>query len=320
MKRFKLILILLPVILVVATIIFKSGGYAQSLNRAGVLIQYNPGEIETFCIEFEDNEEITGYDLLEQTGYQIIASFSSQGAAICKIEDIGCPANDCFCESPPDYWSYWHLTEDGWEYSGIGSSTYVVEDGFVDGWAWGPGDAPTNITFEEICANPSKTATPTQTNTVTPTTSTTQISTPSPTQTNTADAYPAPTNTVNVPTRPIPTSSNTPIPLPPTATRISTQVIEAAVIAGTPMNPHIVMPAQYSTPTIELTTDVPAITSTAISEGSFDTGDDAAHAGTAQLPGSPVPNSYLLFGIIVISLSAVVVFQNYQKKNTGKKE
>ena len=91
MKRFKLILILLPVILVVATIIFKSGGYAQSLNRAGVLIQYNPGEIETFCIEFEDNEEITGYDLLEQTGYQIIASFSVMGYVAKTAAKMGAP-------------------------------------------------------------------------------------------------------------------------------------------------------------------------------------------------------------------------------------
>ena len=61
-------------------------------------------------------------------------------------------SDNCFC-GMPDYWSYWHLDPEGeeWAYSQVGSNTYQVAAGSVDGWSWGD-QPPALVSFDEICA------------------------------------------------------------------------------------------------------------------------------------------------------------------------
>ncbi len=134
---------------------------AQADNRAqiGLVIQFGDGTTVHRCI---DGDGLTGYDLLERSGFELVASFSGAGAAICKIGGDGCPANNCFCEHPPNYWSYWHLQNGVWAYSPTGADSRSVPAGSVDGWKWGQGDPPPVIPFEVICTTP-PTAIPTDT-------------------------------------------------------------------------------------------------------------------------------------------------------------
>ena len=162
--------------LLVATIVLAvtfarvspQGAHADTPNRAGLVVRFGDGSLVTRCVEFS-GADISGYDLLERSGLDIVAAFDSgQGAAVCQIEREGCPAADCLTCAYPNYWAYWHLADGDWAYSQAGASGYRVHDGDVEGWSWGAGDPPPVVPFDQICAPP-PTNTPSPTNTPLPT-------------------------------------------------------------------------------------------------------------------------------------------------------
>jgi hypothetical protein len=144
------------VLLFVCVILLAQGGAqgvnAQASNRVALVVAYGNGVVDTRCVSFSENE-ITGYDVLQYADLPLEVSYSSMGAAICKIGNVGCPADDCFCDSPPNFWSYWHLKDGKWAFSQLGASNYRVSNGAVEGWIWGKGlsNPPDLITFDEIC-------------------------------------------------------------------------------------------------------------------------------------------------------------------------
>lgn len=119
-------------------------------NRAGLAIFYGNDTLSTACISFTDSS-ISGLDLLEQSGLDIqTATNPNQGTAVCKIDQVGNPSADCF-GSMPNYWSYWMLGQNGWEYSATGVEQSRVTAGSVNAWSWGLGDPPPAISFQNIC-------------------------------------------------------------------------------------------------------------------------------------------------------------------------
>lgn len=164
--------------------------HAQTLNQAGLVVEFGNGSLYTDCIAFE-GESLSGYDLLVRSGLSLETAFDpSQGVAICKIESDGCPADDCFCQMP-EYWSYWNLVDSSWSYSGSGSNLNRVENGDVDGWSWGEGSPPPVVTFDQLCAPP-----PPPTYTLPP--PPTETNTPKPQPSDTPE--PEPTDTFIPPT------------------------------------------------------------------------------------------------------------------------
>ncbi len=156
------------VLLLVCVILLVLGGAqgvnAQASNRVALVVAYGNGLVDTRCVSFSE-EEITGYDVLQRADLPLEVSYSSMGAAICKIGNVGCPADDCFCDSPPNFWSYWHLKDGKWAFSQLGASNYRVSNGAVEGWIWGKGlsNPPDLATFDEICKEetpPEQTETP----------------------------------------------------------------------------------------------------------------------------------------------------------------
>jgi hypothetical protein len=152
---------------------------AQQPNRVAVIVQHGDGSVITRCVEFGE-PEITGYDVLTRAGFEVAANFDSGfGAGVCAIDGEGCPADNCFCQcqgSPCLYWIYHHLVNGQWVYSNVGASTYTVQNGDVEGWAWGEGSPeggaqPPVIPFDQICAPPA-TDTPAPTATPIPPTAT----------------------------------------------------------------------------------------------------------------------------------------------------
>ncbi len=126
---------------------------AGTPNRAGLAVQFGDGVVITRCIEF-DTTQVTGYDLIARSGLAFtVAGEPDTGATLCKIEQQGCPATDCFCAFPPNYWSYWQLNDnDEWRFSPVGMSARNLGHGDVDGWIWGNGSvALPSISFAEIC-------------------------------------------------------------------------------------------------------------------------------------------------------------------------
>lgn len=124
---------------------------AASSNRAGLLVQLGDGTKLTRCVAFSE-PSISGYELLQRSGLDVATTGGDgTGAAICAIEREGCPADNCFCAFPPNYWSYW-LRGDEWQLAPVGASSRRVGDGAVDGWIWGDGSsAPVDLDFNAIC-------------------------------------------------------------------------------------------------------------------------------------------------------------------------
>jgi len=226
---------------------------AQEPNRVALVVDFGSGRYVTRCVEFVE-DEITGEEVLKRSGLNVIFEYSSTGAAVCKIEDVGCsfPSDPCFCQcqgSDCVYWSYWYVENDKWVYSNEGAGMHTVRDGDMEGWAWGSGSMGTSghmpvwMPFLNICVPPTLTPTPSLTptetsiptetptptytftplpTTATPTGTTTPTRTRTPTRTPTRTWTPRPTNT------PRPTGvlvSPTPWPTgtaPPTQPKIPT--------------------------------------------------------------------------------------------------
>lgn len=132
-------------------------------HRAGLVIQYGDGSIETACVSFAE-DQISGIELLERSDLPAVIQQTGIGAAVCKIGSQGCdyPAEGCFCArdgARAVYWAYQVLGAEGWRYSPIGAADVAVRDGDVNGWAWGAGDSdagarPPVIGIDAICAPP----------------------------------------------------------------------------------------------------------------------------------------------------------------------
>ena len=123
---------------------------AQGQNRVALVAHFGDTTL-TRCVAF-DEPEISGYEVLARSGLSFVASFDSGiGAAICAIENTGCPEESCLLCQAPLYWSYWRFDGTNWGYSSLGSSLTTVQDGDVEGWSWGNGDPPPVMAYNEIC-------------------------------------------------------------------------------------------------------------------------------------------------------------------------
>lgn len=86
-----------------------------------------------------------GIEALTQAGFAV-TEVSSFPGAVCRIDDH--PETDCGPMPPADAsWSYWYADADGeWAFSSGGAMTRELEAGDVEGWAFGDGSAPPDIT------------------------------------------------------------------------------------------------------------------------------------------------------------------------------
>ncbi len=170
---------------------------AATPQRAGLAVFSGDNSLFTACISYTSGS-LTGLALLQQSGLAIeTATNPTQGTAVCKIGQVGDSSNNCF-GSMPNYWSYWVVGTNGWEYSPVGADQSKVADGGVYGWSWGAGNPPPLVTFQNTCEGVAI-ALPTTTATTLPPTSTAQPS---------AAATPVPTQPVAQPTS-TPAAANT---------------------------------------------------------------------------------------------------------------
>lgn len=148
--KFSLLICLGLILALTLTFINLTKAIAQESERVGLVIQFSDDSILTSCID-TGGQALSGLDILEISGVKLSQYYdANREVAVCSVNGQGCDANHCFCAFP-DYWSYWHLENGEWVYSGRGASTSIVQPGTVDGWRWGAGEGPSKITFEEIC-------------------------------------------------------------------------------------------------------------------------------------------------------------------------
>ncbi len=141
--------------------------FAIGSNSEDGLPPRPPSIIESLCIDLEDPDaEITGKELLAMAAEAapalevVVASYGGLDSALCKVEEYGCPAEDCFCDDTA-YWSYWlkHAGTAVWDYAPVGMTTRKVHPGDMDGWSWlslsspigNPGAALPALSFSDVC-------------------------------------------------------------------------------------------------------------------------------------------------------------------------
>ncbi len=102
----------------------------------------------------------TTFDALTAAKVQLASQTSSFGPAICGINNVGCPATNCFCD-PKQFWAYYHLTGTTWTVAAEGAGSYTPANGAVEGFVWSGVDAQFNptvqppvLTFAQIAAAP----------------------------------------------------------------------------------------------------------------------------------------------------------------------
>lgn len=134
---------------------------SQPRHAVGVVID-SGREIKKVCVRF-DEPELTGEEVLRRAKVQVVFAEYSLGSAVCALCGVGCPADDCFCESTTTgrYWNYSRGQKPSWRRSELGASSTTVRDGDVEGWAWGTeGAVPPWIGFESLCVDVAPSATP----------------------------------------------------------------------------------------------------------------------------------------------------------------
>ena len=262
------------------------------------MIQYGDGTVLTGCVEFAE-PEITGLDVLQRSGLDVVYHTTGMGVKICKLGREGCDdPNRCFCQCKGAscvYWSYWHLKDGVWQYSNLGASSHTVQPGAVEGWTWGPGSVnsaiqPPQIRFEDICR--AATSQPTLTDTPQPTATSAPADTPLPTDTPRPTATPPPTEAA---ARPAPSSTFTSVPSPATAVNTATPL---------PTSTPTLVPL-----TVSQATEAPPATRQPPSHPT--TTPTGTPTGVPPSPTRASPGSYFAFGGIVAVLAVVglVVWQ-----------
>lgn len=152
------LLTLLP--LVVLALLLPTFTRAQEQHRAGLVVRHGDGRVATACVTFSE-PSLSGVEVLERSGFSMTTQGGGIGAAVCKLDGEGCdyPTEGCFCKrdgTQSVYWAYSQLRDGVWAYSPLGASNTTVQDGDVEGWAWGNGDSrvgavPPVLPLDQIC-------------------------------------------------------------------------------------------------------------------------------------------------------------------------
>lgn len=113
---------------------------AQEDKQGDVIVQFDAAAQAVRPFTF--TSDISGLDVLGLSGLDVVTTSTSFGTAVCSIEGVGCPAEDCFC-NPNNFWAYNYWDGSAWQSYPVGADSSVIsQTGAVEGWRWGAfGDA-----------------------------------------------------------------------------------------------------------------------------------------------------------------------------------
>lgn len=102
-------------------------------STAHVVVQFSPGDLTIQPITF--TTPISGLLALQKTGLSIVTLETAYGTAVCSINGVGCPADNCWCTDK--YWGYDYWDGSAWQGHPTGADNSIVSDGNVEGWHYG---------------------------------------------------------------------------------------------------------------------------------------------------------------------------------------
>ena len=118
-----------------AATIVAHGEHTGTLSSAAVVVDLGDGATAVRWVDFD--QPLSGLEVLEASGLEVTVAESSFGPAVCAIEGVGCPVDNCFC-SPDLYWNYGYWDGSAWQTYPVGANDSIVEaNGTIEGWRWG---------------------------------------------------------------------------------------------------------------------------------------------------------------------------------------
>jgi hypothetical protein len=155
-RRFSFMAIIGVAVLLLA--FFAGGALAaeEGTKQVGLVIAFPDGTeyLEVVTVP----AAATMFDALKVAEIDLASADSDFGPAVCGINRIGCPADNCFCDAE-HFWAYYHLdpASSQWQAAAQGVGAYTPSDGAVEGMAWSgmdasflPTDQPKVHTFQEL--------------------------------------------------------------------------------------------------------------------------------------------------------------------------
>ncbi len=104
-------------------------------KRATVIVQTGDQGAVVRAITF--TAPLSGIAALQASGLDVVVADTSFGPAVCAIQGVGCPADDCFCGGD-FFWNYSFWDGATWQSYPVGAGTSVIsQTGAVEGWRWG---------------------------------------------------------------------------------------------------------------------------------------------------------------------------------------
>ena len=118
----------------------ETGEAAEADQTATLVVQLDPARLLVREVAF--TEPISGLVALQRSGLEVETADFAWGTAVCRIEDAGCPADDCFCGGDT-FWNYGAWDGASWQSYSVGPGVSVIsETGAVEGWRWGEFEGP----------------------------------------------------------------------------------------------------------------------------------------------------------------------------------
>ncbi len=109
-------------------------------DEATLIVQLD--ETRTLVRKINFTAPMSGLALLQSSTLDIEIANLSFGSAVCSIEAVGCPADDCFCHDNL-FWGYLNWQDGDWSGYPVGPSQSIISTtGVVEGWQWGTGATP----------------------------------------------------------------------------------------------------------------------------------------------------------------------------------
>ncbi len=146
------------VLFLVLTALTASAALAQGgdTKQVGLVVTFADGKTSTQVVTVPKGA--SALDALQASKLAVVTAQSAQGPSLCKINDTGCPTDNCFCDQE-HFWAYYHLNGNAWAAATEGAGVYVPANGAVEGFAWSGFDAnfnpttqPPVSTFDQLAA------------------------------------------------------------------------------------------------------------------------------------------------------------------------
>ncbi len=137
-RSFAVTVVLVAAVAMIASVLWLLAAplttHADAPDHADIVVQFDDTHAIVRDVQF--TAPISGLQALYLSGLDVITKDMGWGIAVCSIEGVGCPADDCFCDSSK-YWGYNYWENGAWQGYPVGAADSVVNDGTIDGWRWG---------------------------------------------------------------------------------------------------------------------------------------------------------------------------------------